>query len=160
MSQPTPLDPVKRSILAFVCLGAIHQLSPWPGPQALFLAFLVLAVAPGFHSPVAALLWSAAAGWILEGSLRMYPHLGGTALANLIVCLLAHWHFRNRPPDTRIPYWGQLALFQVGLLLLTHLCVRIAAGPHPWGWSWLWPLVGIPFWGSLSLWLRLPDRRR
>jgi len=160
MSQPAPLATLWRSLLGLLCLGAIHQLSPWPGPQAAFQGFLVLAVASGFESPLVALLWAAAGGWLLEGSLRMYPHMGGTALANMLVCLVAQWHFKQRPPDHRVSYWGQLAAFALGHTLLVHGLVRYAAGPHAWGWGWLWTLVTIPLWGSVSLRLHLPARRR
>ncbi|MBP1625539.1 MAG: hypothetical protein H6Q00_14 [Holophagaceae bacterium] len=160
MSQPAAMPTLWRCILGAACFGAILLSSPWPGPQAVFHAFLVLALASGFESPLAAMLWAAAGGWILEGSLRMYPHLGGTALANMTLCLLAQWHFRNRPPDSRTAYWGQLAAFSLGHFVLIHLLVRLAAGPHAWGWGWLWTLVTIPVWGTLSLRMHLPARRR
>jgi len=160
MSQPTSMAAPWRCALAVLCLAAIVLSSPWTGPQAVFQAFLVLAVAAGFESPLAALLWAAAGGWVLEGSLRSFPHMGGTALANMALCTLAHWHFRNRPPDSRVSYWGQLAAFSLGHSVLIHLAVRLAAGPHPWGRGWLWALLCTPLWGTLALRLQLPARRR
>lgn len=160
MSQPAPMPAAWRCVLGAVCLAAILLLSPWPGPQAIFQAFLVLAVAAGFESPLAAMVWAAAGGWVLEGALRMYPQMGGTALANMVLCVLAQWHFKNRPPDHKSSYWGQLAAFYLGHTLLAHFLVRIASGPHPWGWAWLWGLVTIPAWGTLALRLHLPARRR
>jgi len=160
MSQPTPMPPLWRCTLAVVCLAAILILSPWPGPQAVFHAFLVLAVASGFESPLPAMLWAAAGGWALEASLRSYPHMGGTALANMAICLLVQSLMKHRPPDHKSSYWGQLAAFCLGHTLLTHLMVRIAAGPHAWGCGWLWSLLTVPLWGTLSLRLRLPQRRR
>ncbi|WP_005031883.1 hypothetical protein [Holophaga foetida] len=160
MSQPAPLAPVWRCALGLLCFAAIILSSPWPGPQAIFQAFLVLAVASGFESPLVAMLWAAAGGWILEGSLRMYPQMGGTALANMTLCALTQWHFKNRPPDHKTSYWGQLAAFSLGHFVLTHLLVRLTAGPHAWGMGWLWVLLTIPVWGTLSLRLHLPVRRR
>jgi len=160
MSQPSPKNPLWRVLLALLSLGAIHQLSPWPGPQWAFMAFLVLGLAAGFKSPVVAMLWSAAAGWLLEGSLRMYPHMGGTALANMVLCLIAQWHFRNRPPEHRNSHWGQMAAFTLALALLVHALVRYAAGPHAWGWGWLWALVTVPLWGTLSMRLQSHAPRR
>ena len=161
MSQPAPVTTFKRVLLGLACLVVIFLLSPWPGPQAIVHAFLVLAVASSFNSPVTAMVYSAAGGWTVELGLRMYPHLGGTPLANMILCLAAQWYIRNRPPESRAAYWGQLAILQVGLTLLTHALVRLAAGPHHWGWSWLWPLISIPLWGSVAfLFARRRDRRR
>lgn len=151
---------LRRALLASVCLGGIHLSSPWPSIQAVFHVLLVLGIAPAFRSPLAAALWAAAAGWLLEGSLRVYPRLGGTPLANMGAALLALGLLQLWPPHRFWPFWGRLSALVLGHALLVHLCVRIAAGPHAWGMGWLWALLTVPLWGSLALWLHRPPQAR
>lgn len=159
MSNPTGTPLVARFILALLCLGGIHLTAPWPGPQAVLHTFLVLGLAPGFKSPLSGVLWAAAAGWILEG-MGLYPHLGGTALANMLVCLLAFGLLLRWPPHTRNPYWGRQAALVLLHTLLVHSAVRLAAGPHLWGTGWLWSLILIPFWATVALRLHPPLHRK
>jgi hypothetical protein len=146
-------------LVAVLSLGAIHQTASWPGLQAACQAFLVIGLAPEFKSPLVGALWAAAAGWVLEGSLRMYPHMGGTALANMIVCLLVHWTLVQWPPRERYAFWGRLGAFAVLHLLLVHGAVLVAAGAHAWGTGPIWTLLLVPLWGTLALKLYLPHYR-
>ncbi len=143
-----------------MCLGAIHYTAPWPGPQAALNAFLVLGLAPGFLSPLAGMAWAAAGGWVLEATLRVYPHLGGTAFGNMLACLLAFSLLVRWPPHALKPYWGRQAVLVLVHALLIHLSVRFAAGPHAWGTGWLWSLVLVPAWATLALRLHPPLHRK
>lgn len=150
---------VRQVLIAALCLGAIHQTAVWPAIQSIFLVFLVLGVAPEFHSPLVGALWAAAAGWVLEGTLRMYPHMGGTALANMIVCLIAAWTLVQWPPLSSRHYWLRLAAFTVVHYFLVHGLVLVAAGIHTWGLDQAWALATVPLWGTLAFKLHLPHRR-
>lgn len=160
MSNPTGNPKIRRFVLALLCLGSIHYAAPWPGIQAMLHSFLVLGLAPGFSSPLAGLLWAAAGGWVLEGTLRLYPHLGGTALANMTMCLLAYGLLLRWPPHTPKPYWGRQAGLVIVHTLLVHIVVRLSSGPHAWGTGWLWSLLLIPLWATLALRLHPPIHRR
>ena len=151
---------VRRHLVAMLGLGAVHFTAPWPGVQSIFHAFLVLGLAPEFPSPVQGMLWAAAAGWVLEGTLRVYPRLGGTPLADMLVCLLANWLLIQWPPHSRNPYWGRCAVLTVLHVLLVNLVVGFAAGPHAWGWGWAWALAAVPLWASVALRLYDPIHRR
>jgi hypothetical protein len=124
-----------------------------------FHAFLVLGLAPEFRSTLTGALWAAAAGWVLEGSLRMYPHMGGTALANMIVCLLVAWTLLQWPPRSSRLYWARMAAFAVLHLLLVHGMVLLAAGTHAWGTGPLWTLFLVPLWATVAFKLYLPHYR-
>ena len=160
MSQPAGTPLVRRFILGLLCLGGIHYCAPWPGPQALLNTFLVLGLAPGFDSPLAGMAWAAAGGWVLEGTLRQYPHLGGTAFGNMLACLLAFSLLLRWPPHALKPYWGRQAVLVIVHALLVHLSVRFAAGPHAWGSGWLWSLFLVPAWATLALRLHPPLHRK
>jgi hypothetical protein len=151
---------VRQTLLAILCLGCIQQTSPWPGIQAVFHVCLVLGLAPLFQSPLVGGLWAVAAGWVLEGTLHTYPHMGGTAFANLNLCFAAHWALAQWPPRELKPFWGRLAILVIAHALLVHLMVRIAAGPHAWGLGWLWAFLFVPIWGTLSYRLYRPILRR
>jgi hypothetical protein len=150
----------RRHLIALGTLVGIHFTAPWPGLQAILHVFLVLGLAPGFASLLQGLLWAAAAGWVLEGTLRVYPHLGGTPLANMVACLLATWLLLQWPPHERKAFWGRQAALVIIHFLLVALATRFAAGPHAWGFSWLWALVAIPAWATLALRLHPPIHRR
>ena len=156
-----PASPIlRRHMLALAALGGIHFTAPWPGVQAIFHVFLVLGLAPGFPSPLQGMFWAAWAGWVLEGTMRVYPHLGGTALGNMLVCLLAYWLLLQWPPHTRQPFWGRQAALVVLQFVLVNLLVQFAAGPHAWGYAWIWSLASIPLWATLALGLHPPIHRR
>ena len=80
---------------------------------------------------------------------RSYPHLGGTALASLVICLVAYGLALRWPPLSRKPYWARQAALAVVHYLLVSLCARFAAGPPPWGWGWLWCCCSSA-WASLA----------
>ena len=159
MIQRSASFSLQRVFLAVLCLGAIHQTAPWPGIQAVFHVLLALGLAPEFRSPLGGALWAAAAGWVMEGSLRMYPHMGGTALANMIVCLLMTWTLSHWPPLSLRHYWIRLGAFAVVHLLLVHGAVLLAAGSHGWGTGPAWTLLLLPLWGTLAFRLYLPHHR-
>jgi hypothetical protein len=156
--RPGPAS-VRHLLSAILVLGAIHQTAAWPGVQAVFHALLVIGLAPEFRSPLVAALWAAAAGWVMEGSLRMYPHLGGTALANIVVCLLVAWTLIQWPPRASRPFWARLGAFAVLHMLLVHWMVLIAAGSHAWGTGPIWTLLTVPLWAAVAFKLYLPHYR-
>lgn len=160
MSTSTTSITVRRLIFVLLALGGIYHTAPWPALQAILNAFLVLGLAPEFPSPLVGAFWAAVAGWVLEGTMRAYPHLGGTALANIIVALVAGWALVQWPPSHRRNFWLRLAALSALHSLLVHLCVRIACGPHPFGWGWLWTLLAIPLWGTVAFRFHQPVQRR
>ncbi|MCE1229645.1 MAG: hypothetical protein LWX11_09210 [Firmicutes bacterium] len=153
-------NPLRHFLLTLVVIGAIHQSALWPSVQAILNTFLVLALAPEFRSPLVGAFWAAMAGWILEGTLRAYPHLGGTAFANLNMALLAAWTLSLWPPLTRKVALTRFAVLALIHGLLIHAFVRVACGPHPWGWAWLWPILTAPLWGWIGFKLHRPTHRR
>jgi hypothetical protein len=155
-SSPT----VRHLLLVLITLGGIYHAAPWPNVQAVLNAFLVLGLAPEFRSPFIGACWAAAGGWLLEGTMRAYPHLGGTALANLTVTLLAAWALAQWPPSQRKAFWTRLFALASLHALLVHLAVRIACGPHSWGWGWLWTFLTVPLWGTVAFRLHRPFHRR
>jgi hypothetical protein len=144
----TPM--IRQGFMACAALACIPVTASWPGPQWIFHALLVLGLAPEFRSPVVSMLWAAAAGWALEGSLRFYTHLGGTALADMTLCLIVRWTLIQWPPQGRNAFVARLAVFTLLLALAVHTAVRIAAGPHTWGTGVIWALVAVPLWGTLA----------
>jgi hypothetical protein len=159
MITPGP-NPLRRHLIALATLGAIVLTAPWPGIQAIFHVFLVLGVAPDFPSPIPGALWALAAGWTVEGTLRIYPHMGGTPLADMILCLASYGFLIQWPPHSRNPFWGRMAAFAIAHYLLTNLLVRFAGGPHAWGFAWIWTVAAIPLWATLALRLHAPIHRR
>jgi hypothetical protein len=131
-------------------LGLLFLSAPFPRVQLIVHAMLVNALAPRPGAPLAGVLWALAAGWAMEGSLRLYPHLGGTPWADMTLTLLAGWMAGRWPLEGLKGWWTRLA--SLGLLhtLLVHGAVRLAAGPHPWGWGWFWTLATVPLWGWLT----------
>ncbi len=150
----------RNLILALAGFGAIYHTAPWPILQGLLHTFLVLGLAPAFGTSLGAVLVACAAGWVVEGTLHQYPRLGGTALADMTLALLAHWMRTQWPPEGVRSYAARLAVLCVALALLTHLVVRLAAGPHAWGTGWLWALLLVPAWGWWAFRLLPPPSRR
>ena len=160
MRQPIPtLPPLVRALLVLAALLLMVLLAPFPGPQAIVHAALVLVLAVDPNSPLLTAVYAAAAGWTLEGSLRLYPHLGGTAWADLSVALIAAGLARGWPPKTWKDWWPRLLLLHILQILLVHIAVRMACGPAPWGSTWVWSLLSLPLWGGL-LWRWLRPRGR
>lgn len=146
--------------LCALLLAGIFHTAPWPGIQAAFNAALVLGLAPEFRSSLVGLLWSAAAGWILEGTLRVYPQYGGTPLANMVLTLVAHGMLIQWPPQGARALWGRMVGLVAAHTVLVHLCVLVAAGHHTWGWQWIWSLASVPLWASLAFKLHRPLHRK
>lgn len=142
--------PAQRALAAAACVLGIAFLAPWPGPQALLHVALVLGFALDPESALLTALWAAAGGWALEGSLHIYPHLGGTAWADMTMALLARLLYREWPIDSLKGWMGRQILLALVWIPLMHLAVWIAAGPHLWGQGWTWVVLGLPLWGWLS----------
>jgi len=149
MRIPVP-SPARQHLLCALALGLVVLTAPFPRVQLLFHALLVLALAPRPGKPLSGALWAAAAGWALEGSLRLYPHLGGTAWADLSLALLAGWMAGRWPVEALKGWLARLAALSLLHALMVHGAVRLAAGPHPWGFGWLWTLLTVPLWGGLA----------
>lgn len=159
--NPGPVNfPFRRITLSCLSLSAVWFLAPWSGPQAIVHVLLVLGLASGFRTSLVAALWAASAGWMLEGSLRSYSHLGGTPLADIFACLLAQSLFRRVSTQNPLPFWGRMAALVVCHTILVHFCVSWASGSHAWGTDWLWALLSIPLWGTLVMRLPMPQTRR
>src|ERR1035438_10403302 len=86
MAAPSP---TRQNLLCAATLGLLFLSAPFPQVQIVLHALLVLALAPRPGAPLATAFWALAAGWSLEGALRLYPHLGGTPWADLTLALLA-----------------------------------------------------------------------
>ena len=148
MRVPAP-SLARQNLLCAAALGLIFLSAPFPQIQLVLHAMLVLALAPRPGAPLAGALWALAAGWAMESSLRLLPHLGGTAWADLTVTLLAGWMAGRWPLGGLWGWLARLAGFSLLLTLLVHGAVRVATAPHPWGWGWLWTLLSLPLWGWL-----------
>lgn len=152
MKQASPtLPPLLRALLVLAVLLLLALLAPFPGPQAILHAFLVLGLALDPNSALLTVLYAAAAGWTVEGSARMYPHLGGTAWADLSIALLAASLARGWLPKSWKDWWPRILLLHILQILFIHIAVRMACGPTPWGTGWLWSLLSLPLWAGL-LW--------
>lgn len=140
---------IRHALATVLALGGIFFTAPWPSVQGVFHVFLVLGLAPQSSNLLLACLWSAAGGWLLEGTLRIYPVLGGTAWADLTLTIAAAFLLKRWPAERLWLRWGQLAVLAVLHALAVHAAVRLAAGPHPWGSGWAWGLASVPLWGTL-----------
>jgi hypothetical protein len=137
----------RQNLLCAAALGLVFLCAPFPRLQAVVHVLLVLALAPRAGSPLSSALWAGAAGWALEGSLRLYPHLGGTAWADMTLALVAGGLAGRWPLEDVKGWLARLAGLLVAHTLLVHLAVRLAAGPHAWGSGWFWALLSLPLWG-------------
>lgn len=146
MRIPAP-SATRQNLLCAAALGLIVLSAPFPGFQAIPHVMLVLALAPRPGAPLVGALWALAAGWTLEGSLRLYPHLGGTAWADLSMTLLTGWMAGRWPLEGLKGWLARLVSLSLLHALLVHGAVRLATAPHPWGWGWFWALVSAPLWG-------------
>lgn len=149
MRIPEP-SPTRQHLLCAVVLGLLFLSAPFPGLQPVLHAMLVLALAPRPGAPLGGALWALAAGWALEGSLRLYPHLGGTAWADMTLTLLAGWMAGRWPLEGLKGWLLRLGALSVVHALAIHGAVRLAAGPHPWGWDGLLAVLTVPVWGWIS----------
>lgn len=142
--------PGQRALAAATLVLGIVLLAPWPGPQALLHVALVLGFSLDPASALLTAVWAAAGGWALEGTLRIYPHLGGTPWADMSVALLARLLLLEWPMDSLKTWLGRQALLAALWILLVHFAVRLAAGPHLWGETWIWIALGLPLWGWIT----------
>jgi hypothetical protein len=149
MRLPEP-SAARQNLLCAVALGLQFLSAPFPQVQVVLHATLVLALAPRPGAPLPSALWALAAGWALEGSLRLYPHLGGTPWADMTLALLAGWMASRWPLEGLQGWLVRLAGLSVLQVLVVHGAVALAAGPQPWGWGWLWTLLSLPLWGWLT----------
>jgi hypothetical protein len=138
---------VRQHLLCAIALGLVFLSAPFPRLQAVVHVVLVLALAPRVGSPLTGVLWAAAGGWAVEGTLRLYPHMGGTAWADMTFTLLAGWMAGRWPLEGVKGWLARLAGLVVAHTLVAHLAVRLAAGPHAWGSGWFWSLLSLPLWG-------------
>ncbi len=145
MRPPTPTT-LRQHLLCAGGLVLVVLTAPFPSLQAVVHSALVLTLAPQPGAPLTGALWALAAGWTLELTLRLPPHLGGTAWADLTLVLIAGWTASRWPLDGPKDWLTRLGALAVLHVLLLHWMVRLAAGPHPWGWSWLWTLLSLPLW--------------
>lgn len=160
MKRPVPsIPPLRRLLICLAALLLVFLLAPFPGPQALVHTALVLGLAVDPSSSLLTGVYAAAGGWALEGSLRLYPHLGGTPWADMTVALAAMALARGWPASSYKAWLARLLGLQLLHLLLVHLAVRLAAGPVAWGTSWLWPLLALPLWGWLVWRWTRPEAR-
>lgn len=151
MKRMAPLRPPgQRAALAAGSIAGLVLLAPWPGLQAALHAALVLGFALDPESALLTGIWAAAGGWAVEATLRIYPHYGGTAWADLSIALAAWWLLRAWPVDSMKAWLGRNAALAGLWILFTHLAVRLAAGPHLWGTTWIWILASLPLWGWLG----------
>lgn len=149
MRIPAP-SLLRQNLLCAAALGLLFLSAPFPQVQTVLHALLVLALAPRVEAPLVGAFWALAAGWTVEGSLRLLPHLGGTPWADLTLVLLAGWMAGRWPLEGLKGWLLRLAGLSVIHFLAVHAAVALAAGPHPWGWGWLWVLLSLPLWGWLS----------
>ncbi|HEX4845549.1 MAG TPA: hypothetical protein VFV26_04975 [Geothrix sp.] len=143
-----PAPPASRqNLLCAAALGLVFLCAPFPRAQSVIHVVLVLALAPRVGAPLATALWAGAAGWALEGSLRLYPHLGGTAWADMSMALVAGGMAGRWPLEGLKGWFARLAGLLALHTLLVHGAVRLASGPHAWGTGWLWAAFTLPLWG-------------
>jgi hypothetical protein len=149
MSRRSSL-PVRSEIFAGLCLAGIFFAAPWPNLQALFHALLVVGLAAQARSVLATALLACAAGWIVEGTLRMVPRMGGTPLADMLVALGARVLLARAPGGRITAFWGRYAILAAAHGPLVHFCAWLGNGPHAWGYGWLTALLTVPLWGTLA----------
>ena len=149
-----------RFLLSIFCLIGIHFTAPWPNLQSIIYTFLVLGLIPSFDSPLTGIIWAAISGWTIEGTLRLYPKMGGTAFASMLTYLLIFNLFIRWPPNNLKSYWGIQAILVVIHALFIHLFVKLIVGPHAWGSNWLWSFISIPIWATAAMYLYYPLHRK
>jgi hypothetical protein len=136
--------------VAAATLALIFLSAPWPNLQAALHAMLVVGLAAQARNSLLTALLAATAGWIVEGTLRMVPRMGGTALADMLVALGARFLLARAPGGRVGAFWARYAALTAGHGLLAHFCVWLGNGGHIWGYGWLTALLSIPLWGTLA----------
>ncbi len=150
MTRRSAPPPVRPWLWALVALPLLALLAPLPLLQAIVQGFLLVALLPLVRDVRASALMAVAAGWIVEGSLRLVPHGGGTAWANLTLLLLMRTGLQLRPPESKRLYVAMAGLTLVVHGLLVHGALALANGPHAWGTLWLWTAASSLAWGPLA----------
>lgn len=144
--SPPPL----AGLWAYAGLGVVllWTTARWPVPQAMLHSLLVVALLPLMKDALATGVWALAAGWVMDLALRLQPHPGGTAWADLTMVLFLRAAVRLWPPPDRSGYVLRLL---GGLLihgLLVQSALSLANGPHAWGAAWLWGAASGLLWGG------------
>jgi len=148
------------SLTVALGLGGLYLLAPWPGPQAVVHAFIVLGIAPGLRSPLRCALLAATAGWVLESALRIYPGMGGTPLGDMLCALMLWYSLSVGPPEKPFTYYIQIILAIIVHSFVVYFFVGLASGLHPLGTGWQWTLIFLPVWGPLAWRLFKPPHMR
>lgn len=152
--------PPLAGLWAYAGLGVtlLWATARWPVPQAMLHGFLVVALLPLMKEPLASGLWALGAGWVVDLSLRLQPHPGGSAWADLTLVLFLKAAVRLWPPPDlggyRIRLLGGLLLHG----LLVQLTLTLANGPHAWGTAWIWAVASGLLWAGWSWSLYLTHR--
>ncbi|HJV23128.1 MAG TPA: hypothetical protein VJ570_10535 [Holophagaceae bacterium] len=152
-----PLSLQARALVALMGVLAVLVTAPWPRLQLILHVLTVVALAPDPRSYLVTGLLASASGWALEGSLKLYPRLGGSPWAALTIALVAAFLAEHWPPESRFRWMIRLLGLAVGLFLLTQTMVFLAAGSLPTARPWAWVLLGWPLWAYLT-WRDQPAR--
>lgn len=144
--RPAP-SVATRALVASVAIVLLFPLAPWPRLQlALHVAIVVALCVDARHYLLTAVLASAS-GWVLESGLKLLPRLGGTPWAAMTVALFAAFLAEHWPTETRQAWILRCLGLTVVLLLLTHLCLRLATGVAPrLGEGWSLAFLTLPLW--------------
>ncbi len=152
------LSVTTRALISGAAILAVFPLAPWPRVQLALHAAIVVAICVDPRNYLVSALLAAASGWVLEASLKLLPHLGGTAWAAMSVAILASFLAEHWPTETLNVWLLRCLGLTVVLLLATHLGLRIATGvPHHFGQGWSFAFVSLPLW-AWQTW-RLHDQR-
>lgn len=152
-----PLSLQARILFALMGVLSVLITAPWPRLQLILHVLTVVALAPDFRNYLITGLIASASGWALEGSLKLYPRLGGSPWAALTVALVAAFLAEHWPPDSRFRWMTRQLGLAFGLFLLTEGMVYLAAGSLPTGRPWLWVFGSWPVWAYLT-WRDQPAR--
>ncbi len=152
-----PLSLQTRAFLALLGVLAVLLAAPWPRLQLILHVITVVALAPDPRSYLVTGLLAAAPGWALEGSLKLYPRLGGSPGAALTMALVAAFLAEHWPPDSRFRWMIRQLGLALGLFLFTQAMVYLAAGTMPSAKAWPWVVLSWPLWAYLT-WRDQPAR--
>lgn len=152
-----PLSLQTRNFVALLGVLSVLLTAPWPRLQLILHVITVVALAPDPRGYLLTGLLAAASGWALEGSLKLYPRLGGSPWAALTLALVAAFLAEHWPPDSRFRWMIRQLGLALGLFLLTQVMVYLAAGTMPSAKTWLWVFISWPLWAYLT-WRDQPAR--
>ncbi len=152
-----PLSHPLRILVALLGVAGVLATAPWPRLQLIVHVITVVALAPDPRGYLATGLVAATSGWALEGSLKLYPRLGGSPWAALTIALIAAFLAEHWPPESRLRWMIRMLGLSLGLFLLTQGMVFLAAGSLPTARPWLWVFGTLPLWAYLA-WRDQPAR--